>query len=103
MGAGKVRYVGADITTCTAGSNLNYTLVVGNAGPSTAASLVLTDSLPASLTYLSFGGTAGWSCFLLAGNRLQCTRTSLAVGANSTVTVQTKVASNASGTLTNDG
>jgi uncharacterized repeat protein (TIGR01451 family) len=34
-------------------SNLTYTVTVTNAGPSTASSLVVTDSLPASVTFVS--------------------------------------------------
>ncbi len=58
-----------------AGTNLTYTLTVSNAGASHAANLVVTDTLPANVTYQSFGGSSGWTCTLLAGNQLRCIRT----------------------------
>jgi uncharacterized repeat protein (TIGR01451 family) len=39
-----------------AGSNLTYTVTVSNAGPSTASSLVATDSLPAGVIFISATG-----------------------------------------------
>src|ERR1044071_7065264 len=43
--------------TINAGANFNYTITVTNAGPSTATSLSVTDSLPAGLSFVS--ATAG--------------------------------------------
>ena len=84
-----------------AGTNLTYTLTVSNAGSSHAANLVVTDTLPANVTYQSYGGSSGWTCTLLAGNQLRCTRTSLNKNASSVISVTTKVKSSASGTLNN--
>ena len=84
-----------------AGTNLTYTLTVSNAGPSNAVSLVVTDTLPANVTYQSYGGSSGWTCSLLTGNRLRCTRASLNVSTSSIVTVLTRVNSGASGSLSN--
>ncbi|HEX7831641.1 MAG TPA: endonuclease/exonuclease/phosphatase family protein [Thermoanaerobaculia bacterium] len=47
----------------TAGSNLTYTINVGNAGPSTATNVTLSDTLPAGTTFVSLTDTgSGWSC-----------------------------------------
>ncbi|MGH2490352.1 MAG: hypothetical protein ACRDF9_02485, partial [Candidatus Limnocylindria bacterium] len=43
----------------TAGSNLSYTLTVGNAGPSDAQSVTLSDTLPAGTTFVSLLQTVG--------------------------------------------
>ena len=84
-----------------AGTNLTYTLTVSNLGPSNAASLVVTDTLPSNVTYQSYGGSSGWTCSLLSGNRLRCTRASLNVSANSLVSILTRVNSAATGSLSN--
>jgi uncharacterized repeat protein (TIGR01451 family) len=60
----------------TAGQSISYTLVVANAGPSTATSIQVTDT-PTNLTITNVGG---------ACNSLPCTLT-LASGANATITV----------------
>jgi uncharacterized repeat protein (TIGR01451 family) len=83
-----------------AGTNLTYTLTVTNAGPSNATSLVLTDTLPTNVTYQSFSG-ASWSCSLLSGNRLRCTRTSLIASASSIVIIRVNVNPGVSGTINN--
>ncbi len=84
-----------------AGSNLAYTLTVSNLGPSNAASLVVTDTLPANVTYQSFSGSTGWTCTLLSSNRLRCTRSSLNYNNSAQLIVLTKVNSNAAGSLSN--
>jgi uncharacterized repeat protein (TIGR01451 family) len=49
-----------------AAANFDYTLDVANAGPSTAASLTVIDTLPAGVTFVSATGT-GWTCGEVAG------------------------------------
>src|SRR6058998_983657 len=44
------------------GENLTYTLVVNNNGPSTAASVTVTDPLPPVTTFQSIIKPAGWTC-----------------------------------------
>ncbi len=44
-----------------ASTNLTYTLIVSNNGPGDAQSLVLTDVVPASTTFVSFSAPAGWT------------------------------------------
>jgi uncharacterized repeat protein (TIGR01451 family) len=72
--------------TLVAGTNVTYTLDVTNAGPSNAASAVVTDSLPAGLTVVSATGSTGWTCT----TAVSCLYPSLPVG-NSTITVVAKV------------
>ncbi len=84
-----------------AGSNLTYTLTVSNAGPSNAASLVVTDTLPTNVVYQSSSGSTGWTCTLLTGNRLRCARSSLTYNTSARLIVLTKVNSNAAGSLSN--
>ncbi len=46
-------------TNVFAGTNFSYTITLTNSGPSTATSLVVTDALPAGVTFVT--GTAGYS------------------------------------------
>ena len=48
--------------TILAGSDLSYSIVVTNAGPSNAASTVLTDTLPVSTTFQSLTTAPSWTC-----------------------------------------
>jgi uncharacterized repeat protein (TIGR01451 family) len=70
-----------------ANTNITYTQVVTNNGPSTATSVTLTDVLPANTTAVSLTG-AGWTCTLAT---LICTNPSLAPGAPATITYVVKV------------
>ena len=81
-------------TTVLASSNLVYTILVTNFGPSSANGVVVTDSLPANVTFVSASGgganTSGvvsWSLGTLANGQVS----------NVTVTVTAP----ASGSLTN--
>jgi uncharacterized repeat protein (TIGR01451 family)/fimbrial isopeptide formation D2 family protein len=81
--------------TVRAGENATYGLTVTNAGPSTADTLSVTDTLPAGMTAVSIAGT-GWTCTL---SSLTCVRPSLDPGAT-VITVVAKVASSvAEGTV----
>jgi len=68
-----------------AAGTLTYTLAVSNAGPSTATALVVTDPLPATVTFLNASGT-GWSCSQAAGI-VTCNRATLTVGAAPAITI----------------
>ena len=77
-----------------AASNLTYTVIVTNLGPSSASSVVVTDTLPAGVTFVSAtgggannSGVVNWSLGTLASGQVS----------NFTVTVTAR----ASGTLTN--
>lgn len=67
------------------GSNITYTVVVSNAGPSSAANVTATMAVPANTTFVSATATAG-TCTLAAGT-ITCTIGTLANGASVTATV----------------
>jgi uncharacterized repeat protein (TIGR01451 family) len=73
-----------------AGQSISYTLVVANAGPSTATSIQVTDS-PTNLTITNVSGSG---C-----SALPCTIPSLASGANTTINVTATI--NATGAFDN--
>jgi uncharacterized repeat protein (TIGR01451 family) len=65
--------------TVVAGSNVSYSVVVTNVGPSDAAGLTVTDTLPAGVTFGSAAGT-GWTCTHVGSASISCTRAALASG-----------------------
>ena len=73
-------------------NNLSYAITVANSGPSNAASVSLSDTLPAGTTFVSLSAPGGWSCStpsVGAGGTVSCSITSLGVGsAVFTLTVQ---------------
>ena len=67
----------------SAGANLTYTITVANAGPSNAASVNLSDTLPPGTTFVSLPAVAGWSCTtpaVGAGGTITCSNSDLAAG-----------------------
>ena len=85
-----------------AGQTATYALQVANAGPGSAESVVVTDSIPAGLTLISATGN-GWACVETAPT-VRCSLASLAAGASATpvtVTVSVDEEASASGTITN--
>ena len=66
-----------------AGNTITYTQVVTNAGPSAAASVTLSEVLPANTAAFSLSGPAGWTCNF---GTLTCTNPSLAAGSPATIT-----------------
>lgn len=75
-----------------------YTVTVTNNGPSDAQNVVVTDTLPAGVTFVS---TAG-DCAEGAGGVPTCTLGTIADGASKQFTINVTVDSAASGTLTNN-
>jgi uncharacterized repeat protein (TIGR01451 family)/CSLREA domain-containing protein len=55
--------------TVAAGTNVTYTITVSNAGPDTPSSVVVTDNLPASLSFVSCSAPAGVVCGGSGNNR----------------------------------
>lgn len=80
----------------TVGSDLTYTAHVSNAGPDPATSTILTDALPAGVTFVN----ASAGCSYASGPRtVTCSLGTLAVGANVNPTIT--VAPGSSGTVQN--
>ena len=70
------------------GGTLTYTLTARNNGPSTATQVVITDSLPATVTYLSSSSTQG-TCSR-SGQLVTCAIGTMAAGATVTVTIRVR-------------
>ncbi len=88
----------ASVDTVPAGTPLNYTLSVSNAGPDAAALVTVADTLPAGVTYVSASGT-GWSCGYSAGT-VTCTRPELVVGSAPAIQISV-TAPGSEGTIVN--
>ncbi|CAG0935748.1 hypothetical protein TFLX_04598 [Thermoflexales bacterium] len=69
------KYDESDLNVVNPGSVITYYLEVYNAGPSTALTPTITDTLPASM--FGYAGGSGWTC--ISGNTITCTRPSLNV------------------------
>ncbi len=83
----------------TAGNNLTYTLTITNLGPSTATSVVVTDTLPSGVSLVTAAFSQGTGC---AGNsQLICNLGILAVQSTATITVVGTVDSGITTTLNN--
>lgn len=75
------------------GATLTYTLVATNTGPNLATGVIITDTVPASLTGVT--ATSPDATCTVSGRLVTCTVGELAVGETATVTI--------SGTTTTDG
>ena len=71
-------------TSIPAGSNVTYTITVGNAGPSTATNVVVNDTLPAGLQFVSATPSQG-TCN--AASPVVCNLGTILAGGNATVTL----------------
>ncbi len=78
--------------TVLPGESLTYTLVVSNTTGDTLRNVVITDTLPPQVVFVSCASTAGGVCGG-SGNARTITLPSLAQGASATVTIATTVAS----------
>ncbi|MEP7201973.1 MAG: hypothetical protein ABI894_05150, partial [Ilumatobacteraceae bacterium] len=85
------------------GQSTTYTVVVGNAGPSSAVNAPITDALPAGATSGTWTCVAagGASCASSSGSMPIATTATLAAGSTVTYTVTVAVASTATGSLAN--
>jgi uncharacterized repeat protein (TIGR01451 family) len=79
------------------GRNLSYTLIATNGGPNNAANVVVTDTLPSGVTFISATSTKG-TCAQSVGI-VTCQVGDVANGSNATITVV--VVPTAAGTLSN--
>ncbi len=80
----------------TLGNNLTYTIAVSN-GPAAATGVVVSDTLPASVTFVSASPTQG-SCSQ-AGGTVTCNLGNMAISATATLTIV--VTPTATGTISN--
>ncbi len=80
----------------TAGNPLTYTIAAGNAGPSVARAVEVSDTLPAGTTYVSGKDASGATiCTLVQSDRVVCALGDLAPGASRTVFLTVLVAPSA--------
>jgi uncharacterized repeat protein (TIGR01451 family) len=87
-------------TTTGIGGSASYTIQLRNDGPLDATNVVMSDPLPAGLSFVAASGS-GWSCsFVVAGSEVRCVRATLAAAtAAPDITVQ--VVATVSGMLAN--
>jgi uncharacterized repeat protein (TIGR01451 family) len=71
-------------TTATPGTNITYTITVSNSGPSTATNVVVNDTLPAGLQFVSATPSQG-TCN--AASPVVCNLGNILNGANATITL----------------
>jgi uncharacterized repeat protein (TIGR01451 family) len=76
----------ASVSTATVGTPFTYTITVLNKGTIAASNVVMTDQLPAGVTYNTATPTGGGNCTQNSGT-VTCTWASLAGGASATVTI----------------
>jgi CSLREA domain-containing protein/uncharacterized repeat protein (TIGR01451 family) len=72
------------------GSNLTFTITATNNGPDAVTNAVVTDNLPASVSFVSCNSTNGGICSG-SGNNRTVTLPTLAAGASATITFVAKV------------
>ncbi len=99
---------GSSITSKTGyaykGSTLVYTVTVTNAGPSAVSGATIADTLPSALSSVTYTAsqTGGASGFTANGSgNIDDTNVSMPSGSKITYTIDTKVSSSASGTISN--
>ncbi|MCC2314968.1 DUF11 domain-containing protein [Cellulomonas xiejunii] len=83
----------AGATSVVAGTDVTYTLAVGNAGPSVAAATVVRDVLPATLAPVSATVPGDPDACTVTGQTVRCELGDVAPGATPTVTVVATVRS----------
>ncbi|MFO1493403.1 MAG: IPTL-CTERM sorting domain-containing protein [Lysobacterales bacterium] len=89
-------------TSDTAGTTISYTIVASNAGPAAAPSVTVADTLPATLTGVTWTcvGAGGGTCTASGSGNLNTTA-NLPSGGSATYTVNATIAPSATGVLSN--
>ncbi|MGB0113964.1 MAG: hypothetical protein WBP59_12135 [Ilumatobacteraceae bacterium] len=80
----------ASPTTVRAGETTTFTIEVANAGPSTADSIVVADTMPSGMTIETLTAT-GWSCPLSTTVQFRCELAALDPGPAPVITVLARV------------
>jgi uncharacterized repeat protein (TIGR01451 family) len=93
--AADLKITGSAPSSVTHSTNFNYTLTVTNLGPNSAASVVVTDTLPSGVTFVS--ASAGCTA---VGLKVTCSLGTMASSASVVITI-TVTAPSAPGTITN--
>ena len=75
----------ASVASATTGDRIVYTLTARNNGPDAAQDVIITDTLPTAIAFVSATGE-GWSC-TTAANVVSCARPTLASGTSATVQI----------------
>lgn len=83
------------------GSSLNYTLIVRNVGATTTSGVVVNDTLPANVTFLSATTTRDETCPAPVGTLFQCSLAPIASGARVDVTIRVRDTASAVGLIEN--
>lgn len=81
------------------GTNLTYTLTVYNAGPAIAQNVVLSDPIPAQVTYTSSSTTVGSCAYTASTTTVSCNLGNMSVGDTIVVTINVNAATYSSSTL----
>ena len=93
------------LANINSGSAITYTIVVSNAGPDTSNGSIVTDTVPASITGVTWtcgGGTVGATCGAPSGSGNSINTTAnLPSGSSVTYTVSGTLSPTATGTLSN--
>jgi uncharacterized repeat protein (TIGR01451 family) len=93
------------LANINSGSPVTYTIVVSNAGPDASTGSIVTDTVPASITAVTWtcgGGTGGATCGAASGSGNSINTTANLPSASSvTYTVSGTISPSATGTLSN--
>src|SRR5437764_1660844 len=91
--------------SASTGSNITFTINLGNGGPDDAASATFNDTLPSGATFVSYMQTSGpaFTCGTLpnvgdAGGTVNCSIATLTAGTTATFDIVVNVSSGAAGT-----
>jgi len=93
-GANLITTVSASPSTVLSGHSVSYTITVNNNGPNDAASLTLTDTLPAATVFQSLAVPSGWTCTTpsVGGTgQVSCTAATLTNGSSAQFTLTVMV------------
>jgi len=83
----------------TPGAPLTFTILVTNSGPFAATSVILSDPLPSTLSFVSV--TPGSPTCTYSAPTVSCSWSNLASGASKNVTITTNVSPSATGSISN--